>query len=85
MSVIGNHQRAFNASGVPTDIQTETTNGNASAMGSNVVTEGQCKRLFNEQQISMGKKMDAMAELQSMKLNNGAIATANTSHTSFHW
>ena len=53
MSVIGNHQRAFNAS--------ETTNGNASAMGSNVVTEGQCKRLLNEQQISMGKKMDAMA------------------------
>ena len=62
------------------------------AMGSDTFTEAQCRRLLNEQQISMGEKMDAVAarnqeleaEIQSMKLSNGTIATANSSHTSFH-
>ena len=61
-------------------------------MGSDAFTETQCRRLLNKQKISMGKKMDAMAarnqeleaEIQNMKLSNGAIATANASHNSFH-
>ena len=60
MNAISSNQRAFNASGAPTHIQTENT-GNASALGSDTLMEAQCRRLLNEQQINMGKQMDAMA------------------------
>ena len=61
VSVIENNQRAFNTTAVPTCIQTDATNGNTSALGSDAITKAQCRRLSNEQQINMGKRMDAMA------------------------
>ena len=95
MSVISSNQRAFNASGVPTYIQTDPTNGNTSAIGSDTVTEAQCRRLLNEQQINMGKQMDALtlknqellAKIRNLELqNNSTVATtaANTSYSGSH-
>lgn len=93
MSVIGsNQQRAFNATAIPSCIQTDPTTGNASAMGSETCTDAQCKRLLNEQQIHHGKQMDALtlqnqellARILDLQLNTSTAATtANTSHSSF--
>ena len=93
MSVISNNQRALNVSGMPNCMQTNPTNGNTSAVGSNAHTEAQCKRLLSEQQIHHGEQMDALtlqnqellAKIQSPELNAGTAATAaNTSHSGFH-
>ena len=49
-----------------------------------------CRRLLNEQQISVNRQMDAMTlrnqelEAELRRLNNGTITTANTSHSSLH-
>ena len=59
-------------------------------MGLDAVTEAQCKRWLNEQQISMGKKMDAVvarnqepeATIRNLNINNGTVAATNTSHSS---
>ena len=88
MSVIGSNQRAYNAS-VPAYIQTDITHGNTSAIGSDTITEAQCKRLLNEQQINMGKQMDAMVlknqelleKIRRLELGNNTVATAATSHS----
>ena len=48
MSVISNDQhRAFNATAIPSCIQTDPTAGQASAMGSETYTDAQCKRMLN--------------------------------------
>ena len=90
MSAIGNH-RAVNTNTVPSYIQTDPMNGNTSAIGSDTITEAQCKRLLSEQQINMGKRMDAMAlknqellnKIRQLELSNGTVATTttNTSHS----
>ena len=90
MSVIGNNQRAFNAASIPNYIQTDTMTGNTSAIGSDTITEAQCKRLLNEQQITMGKQMDAMAlknqelldKIRRLELSNSTVATATTNTSS---
>lgn len=95
-AISGNHHRAFNVSGVPTYIQTETNNGNTSAIGSDTVTDAQCKRLLNEQQISHGKQVDAlnlqiqelMAKTRTLEMHNNSASTtatsiANTSQSGF--
>ena len=92
MSVISSDQRAFNPSGVPAFIQTDPTAGNASAIGSDNVTDAQCRRLLNEQQIHHGEQMDAlslqnqqlMAKIQNLEMNNSAVATTtDSSHSGF--
>lgn len=91
MSAISTNQRAFNASGVPTYIQTDPTNGNASAIGSDTITEAQCRRLLNEQQINMGKQMDAMmlknqellAKIRNLELQNNSTIASTAANTSY--
>ena len=70
------------------------TAGNASAVGSDTVTEAQCKRHPNEQQIQHGKQVDALnlqnqellARIRMLEMNDNSTATttANASHSGLH-
>ena len=93
MSVISNNQhRAFNATAIPSCIQTDPTNGNTSAMGSDAHTDAQCKRMLNDLKISMGKQLDAAnarnqeleAMIRNMNTGNSTIATSNSTQSGFH-
>ena len=92
MSVISNDQhRAFNATTIPSYIQTDPTAGNASAMGSDAHTDAQCKRMLNELQISMGEKLDSAnarnqeleAIIRNMNAGANTIATSNSTQSGF--
>ena len=90
MSVISNNQhRAFNATAIPSYIQTDPTAGNTSMMGSETYTDAQCKRMLNEQQINHGKQVDALnlqnqqllARIQALETGSTMATTVGTSRS----